>query len=75
MDIRIGFKNNQRELTLVAGDNRDELMGTISQSLHGDQKFFELTDAKGHSFFVNPAEVAYVEVASATRPTVGFGGA
>lgn len=74
MDIKIGFTENPRELVIAAGEDREELVSKISKELQSERGILELTDAKGHTFFINSAEVAYVEVASSSRPAVGFGG-
>ncbi|AKK10543.1 DUF3107 domain-containing protein [Corynebacterium uterequi] len=74
MDIKIGFSENQRELVLDSGDDRDEIVARIGGALK-DGEFFQLVDNKGRAYFINAEEVAYVEVGSAHRPAVGFGGA
>ncbi|GAB3941836.1 DUF3107 domain-containing protein [Corynebacterium tapiri] len=75
MDIKIGFSENPRELVLSAKDNREELLQRLSEGLKSGAGFIELVDSKAHTYFLNAAEVAYVEVSSAARPAVGFGGA
>jgi hypothetical protein len=75
MDIKVGFTENPRELVIAAADNREEVLSKISEAIQGEKGILELTDSKGHTFFVNVEEIAYVEVGSANRPAVGFGGA
>ncbi|AWB81422.1 DUF3107 domain-containing protein [Corynebacterium yudongzhengii] len=75
MDIKIGFIDSPRELVINAQDNRDELVQRLTEGLRAKEEVVELTDSKGHTFLVNAPQVAYVEIGSANRPAVGFGGA
>lgn len=75
MNIKVGFTENPRELVISAQDNRDELIRTINEGLRSGEGFLELTDSKGHTYFINSGGIAYVEVGSESRPAVGFGGA
>lgn len=75
MDIKVGFTENPRELVISSDGNRDEVIAKINEAIKGDEGVFNVTDNKGHTFFINVSEIAYVELGSANRPAVGFGGA
>ncbi|QPK79711.1 DUF3107 domain-containing protein [Corynebacterium lizhenjunii] len=74
MDIRIGFADTARELTLRATGTQEELTRTINAAV--DQgTTLELEDDKGQKYLIRTDRVVYVAVGPAKARTVGFAGA
>lgn len=78
MEIKIGFSQNQRELAIDLGELSEESTGatltSISNGLKSGDEFLSLGDVKGQKYFINPREVAYVQVSTEKPARVGFGG-
>ncbi|KQB84119.1 DUF3107 domain-containing protein [Corynebacterium oculi] len=75
MDIKIGFQDSPRELVVHVAEDNAELKARIAQSLSGGEGVLELQDAKGRTYLVRTATIAYVDMGTAAPRAVGFAGA
>ncbi|MFV8381085.1 DUF3107 domain-containing protein [Corynebacterium hindlerae] len=74
MDIKIGFSDNPRELTLSTDTPKEELQARVAEVLSQDGGVLELSDERGRTFLVRGARIAYVEFGAAASRPVGFVG-
>lgn len=72
MDIRIGLTNTARELSFESADTADQVKQTVADALAKGTVHIELSDAKGASFLIPTANIAYVEVGAEGKRPVGF---
>lgn len=74
MQIKIGFIHNTRELQIVSENDHDAVLSEVRSFLEDSTptRVLELTSAKGDTHLVVREQVAYVEVGSASKGTVGF---
>lgn len=72
MEIRIGITNTARELSFESVDSADSVKQTIAQALSDGAPFVELADAKGNSYLIPTAGIAFVEVGTEESRRVGF---
>lgn len=75
MDIKIGFADSARELTISASSSQDEVAAKVAEALADDSGVFDVTDDKGRRYLVRNSRIAYVEVGTNSPRTVGFAGA
>ncbi|WKD59694.1 DUF3107 domain-containing protein [Corynebacterium caspium] len=73
MQIRIGFVNNARELSLTIDGTQEEVEAKINEALE-NQKLLTLTDNKGTIHTLRTSEVIYVLIGAEKKETVGFAG-
>lgn len=71
MEIRIGVKRTQREITLETPLSEDELRESVLASLTEGTPL-EVKDGKGHSAIVDAGSIAYVELVNEELRRVGF---
>ncbi|MGD7002963.1 DUF3107 domain-containing protein [Corynebacterium halotolerans] len=74
MDIKIGFSHSPRELVINSDETQEAVVAKVREAV-ASEKVLELQDAKGAKFFINPAEIAHLEIGTSTARTVGFAGA
>ncbi|MBF0581251.1 MULTISPECIES: DUF3107 domain-containing protein [Corynebacterium] len=74
MQIKIGFTHNNRELQIVSERNHDEVLAEVREFLQDSTptRVLELETNKGDRHLVLREHVAYVEVGTAAKGTVGF---
>ncbi len=72
MEIRIGITNTGRELSFDSNDSADAVRQTITEALTSGAAFVTLTDAKGSSYVVPTAGIAFVEIGTDQSRRVGF---
>lgn len=71
MEIRIGIVNTGRELTFDTPATAEEVRAQVTSAL--EQNATHLTfDAKGSSYIVPTANLAYVELGTEESRRVGF---
>lgn len=75
MDIKIGFQDSPRELVVHVAENDAALKERIAQTLSGEERVLELQDAKGRTYLVRIAAIAYVDMGTTAPRAVGFAGA
>lgn len=72
VDIKIGFVDSPRELTLASADDRDTLSARLTEALQQDSGVLELDDATGRHYIVRAARIAWVELGEENPRQVGF---
>ncbi|GAB2520781.1 DUF3107 domain-containing protein [Microbacterium petrolearium] len=72
MEIRIGITNTGRELSFESAESAETVKKTIAAALKEGTMHIELVDAKGTTYLVPVANLAYVEIGSEGKRPVGF---
>ncbi|BDZ38836.1 DUF3107 domain-containing protein [Microbacterium suwonense] len=72
MEIRIGIVNTGRELSFDTATSADEVREQVTSALEQNASHLSFTDAKGSSYIVPTANLAYVELGSEELRRVGF---
>lgn len=72
MEIRIGIINTGRELSFDTSSSADEVRAQVTSALEQNASHISLTDAKGSSYIVPTANLAYVELGTEESRRVGF---
>ena len=72
MEIRIGIANTGRELNFETNQPADAVKSSIATALDGGATHITFADAKGNSYIVPTAGLAYVELGAPTSGQVGF---
>ncbi len=72
MEIRIGIANTGRELSFDSNDSADAVRQTITDALTSGAAVVTLADAKGSSYVVPTAGIAFVEIGTDQSRRVGF---
>ena len=71
MEIRIGIANS-RELSFESTETADAVRSTIASALDSGSAYVTLSDAKGATYLVPTAGIAFVEVGTDQSRRVGF---
>ena len=71
MEIKIGVKQTQREITLETDEEAKALTARIEEKLQSDG-LLTFTDTKGRQIFVPAASLGYIELGTETARRVGF---
>lgn len=73
MEIRIGVTHSPKEISLEMGDEQEELVKKIEDSLNQDTAVLWLTDQKGKRVGIPCNKLAYVEMDPQSEArSVGF---
>ena len=72
MEIRIGIANIGRELSFDSSQSAEEIRETVAAALEGKASSVNFTDAKGSSYIVPTASLAYIELGTEETRRVGF---
>ncbi|MEJ6555217.1 DUF3107 domain-containing protein [Microbacterium esteraromaticum] len=72
MEIRIGIINTGRELSFETTSTADEVRTQVTSALEQNASHISLTDAKGSSYIVPTANLAYIELGTEESRRVGF---
>ena len=72
MEIRIGIVNTGRELSFDTTSSADEVRAEVTAALEQNASHVSFTDAKGSSYIVPTANLAYVELGTEESRRVGF---
>ncbi|WDH79782.1 DUF3107 domain-containing protein [Microbacterium esteraromaticum] len=72
MEIRIGIVNTGRELSFETSSSAEEVRKQVTEALEQNASHLVLADAKGSSYIVPTANLAYVELGSEESRRVGF---
>lgn len=72
MEIRIGIVNTGRELTFDTSSSADEVRAQVTSALEQNASHISFTDAKGSSYIVPTANLAYIELGTEETRRVGF---
>jgi hypothetical protein len=71
MEIKIGVKQTQREITLETDEDAKALAERVEEKIQSDG-LLTFTDTKGRQVFVPAGSLGYLEVGSETARRVGF---
>lgn len=72
MEIRIGIVNTGRELSFDTTSTADEVRAQVTAALEQNATHVNFADAKGSSYIVPTANLAYIELGSEESRRVGF---
>jgi hypothetical protein len=72
VEIRIGIINTGRELSFETTSTADEVRTQVTSALEQNASHISLTDAKGSSYIVPTANLAYIELGTEESRRVGF---
>lgn len=72
MDVRIGIKHSNRELSFEASESASELEKKVAEGIDSGAKLIRLTDSKGNVFLVPTKALAYIEIGAEEARRVGF---
>lgn len=72
VDIKIGFKDSPRELTVSLSGDRDAVVGQIRGALEGSEQLLNLEDSLGRVYVVRVADISFVEIGTDSSRPVGF---
>jgi prefoldin subunit 5 len=72
MEVRIGIRENGRDLSFESASSSKELTDQISSAISSGAALVELTDDKGKTILVPTSAIAYVEIGVDQSRRVGF---
>lgn len=72
MDVRIGIKHSNRELSFDSAESATELEKKVAAAIESDTKLISLSDSKGNLFLVPTKALAYIEIGAEEQRRVGF---
>ncbi|MGB3376489.1 MAG: DUF3107 domain-containing protein [Microbacterium sp.] len=72
MEIRIGIVNTGRELSFDTSASADEVREQVTSALEQNSSHLSFSDAKGSSYIVPTANLAYIELGTEESRRVGF---
>ena len=72
MEIRIGIINTGRELSFETAASADDVRAQVTGALDQGTAHVTFTDAKGSSYIVPTAQLAYIELGTEETRRVGF---
>ncbi|RAV33414.1 DUF3107 domain-containing protein [Corynebacterium heidelbergense] len=75
MQIKIGLVHNPRELLITSDKSQEEILPQLEQFLaaaEDNNATTTLEDSKGSKFILSRPQVAYIEVGTSERRSVGF---
>ena len=70
MEVRIGIKENGRDISLESDQDAKALTALVDEALSGSM--LKLTDNKGKLILVPSSSIAYVEIGAEEGRRVGF---
>ena len=71
MEIKIGVKQTQREITLETDEDAKTLAARIEEKIQSEG-LLTFTDTKGRQVFVPSASLGYLEIGAEASRRVGF---
>ncbi len=72
MEIRIGIANTGRELNFETTEAAADVKKSVAAALDSGATHVSFTDAKGTSYIVPTATLAYIELGTEESRRVGF---
>ena len=72
MEIRIGIANTGRELNFDTSESAADVKKSIAEALDANATHVTFSDAKGNSYIIPTAGLAYVELGTEESRRVGF---
>lgn len=71
MEIKIGVKQTQREITLESDEDPKELAARVEEKVQSEG-LLTFTDTKGRKVYVPAGSLGYLEIGAETARRVGF---
>jgi hypothetical protein len=72
MDVRIGIRDNARDISFESGLSAKDLMATVKRAIEASEPVLELSDEKGSIILIPTSSIAYVEIGAEETRRVGF---
>jgi hypothetical protein len=72
MEIRIGIRENQRDLTFESNLTSAQISTLVSTAFASKQELVSFEDDKGKTILVPTQSIAYVEIGAEQNRRVGF---
>ncbi len=72
MEVRIGIRENGRDLSFDSALSAKELTDKISDAIAKSAPLVELADDKGKTMLIPTTSIAYVEIGADAGRRVGF---
>jgi hypothetical protein len=72
VDIRIGIANTGRELSFESTESADDVKKAVADALDASASHVTFVDAKGNSYIVPTAGLAFIEIGTEESRRVGF---
>lgn len=72
MEIRIGIANSGRELAFETNESAADVKKSVTAALDAASTHVTFADAKGNSYIVPTAGLAYIEIGTEESRRVGF---
>ena len=72
MDVRIGIRDNARDISFESGLSAKDLMAKVKKAIEALEPVLELSDEKGSIILIPTSSIAYVEIGAEETRRVGF---
>lgn len=72
MDVRIGIRDNARDISFESGLSAKDLMAKVKRAIEASEPVLELSDEKGSIILIPTSSIAYVEIGAEETRRVGF---
>jgi hypothetical protein len=72
VEIRIGIANTGRELNFETNESAADVKKSLAAALDANATHVTFSDAKGNSYIIPTAALAYVELGTEESRRVGF---
>ena len=72
MDVRIGIRDNARDISFESGLSAKDLMAKVKTAIEASEPVLELSDEKGSIILIPTSSIAYVEIGAEETRRVGF---
>ncbi|HAE74604.1 DUF3107 domain-containing protein [Aquiluna sp. Uisw_065] len=72
MDVRIGIRDNARDISFESGLSAKDLMAKVKKAIEASEPVLELSDEKGSIILIPTSSIAYVEIGAEETRRVGF---
>ena len=73
VEIMIGLRQAQRELTLQSSDDPAQVKATLATALEQDNGLVDLTDQQDNNYLIPVRAITYIQIGSPGSRRVGFG--
>jgi hypothetical protein len=72
MDVRIGIRDNARDISFESGLSAKDLMAKVKKAIEASEPVLEMSDEKGSIILIPTSSIAYVEIGVEETRRVGF---
>ncbi|AZA12935.1 DUF3107 domain-containing protein [Corynebacterium choanae] len=72
IDIKIGFVDSARDITVTTSDDRETVLAKVREALERKEGLLELAQEKGQLLLVQAQSIAYVQIGESAHGRVGF---